>query len=211
MVARSVDNLGILFSDQGRLDEAAQQFRRALLIREKGLPPRHPELAIGLTNLGIVRRAQARWAEAESLLQRALSIREAALPVNDPCIPLSLYNLAMVYIDQNQPLQAEPLFKRALAIREMTLPPQHSDLATSLNNLANVYRDTGRFAEAEAALSAGVVDSRAYVYHTTRMVRVVENYARLLQMTDRSVQANELVARVRPPLRQDVLPAAFKP
>ena len=60
LVARSVDNLGILYSDQARLEDAAQQFRRALMIREKGLPPRHPELAVGLTNLGIVRRAQAR-------------------------------------------------------------------------------------------------------------------------------------------------------
>jgi hypothetical protein len=85
-------------------------------------------------------------------------------------------------------------------------------VATSLNNLANVYRDTGRFAEAEPLYQRALwIRERALPAGDAKIVQVVENYARLLQLTDRGMQANDLVARVRPQRREEVLPAVYRP
>jgi tetratricopeptide (TPR) repeat protein len=61
---------------QGRLDEAATQYERALAIHEKALGADHVELAYDLTSLGECRLDQGRVDDAIPLLERALALRE---------------------------------------------------------------------------------------------------------------------------------------
>ena len=53
-VAKSLNNLAVLYDNEGRYAEAEPLYKRALAIREKALGPDHPDVAISLNNLSLV-------------------------------------------------------------------------------------------------------------------------------------------------------------
>jgi Flp pilus assembly protein TadD len=73
-VATTLNNLGVLYRQQGRYAEAEAAHRRALAIREGALGKNHPEVATSLSNLAALYYVQGRQAEAEALRERALAI-----------------------------------------------------------------------------------------------------------------------------------------
>ena len=73
-VATSLNNLAVLYRDQGKYAEAEPLYQRALAIREKALGSDHPDVAASLNNLAELYRDQGKYAEAEPLYQRALAI-----------------------------------------------------------------------------------------------------------------------------------------
>jgi CHAT domain-containing protein/tetratricopeptide (TPR) repeat protein len=148
-VATSVNNLAVLYEDQGRYAEAEPLYQRALAITEKALAPDHTDVGIQLSNLAGLYRVQGRYAEAEPLYQRALAIIEKARGPDHPDVATSVNNLAVLYDDQGRYAEAEPLLKRALAITKKALGPDHTDVGSRLSNLADLYRVQGRYAEAE--------------------------------------------------------------
>src|SRR5262245_42506832 len=78
----------------GRGDEAILLAQRALELREKALPPGHPDIASSFNYLAFFYHEQGRFAEAEPLYKRALELREKALPAGHPDIASSFNNLA---------------------------------------------------------------------------------------------------------------------
>ena len=75
----TVNNLGNLYSDQGRLEEAEAIYRRALDGKEKALGPDHTSTLETVDNLGVLYRDQGRLMEAEAMYRRALEGYEKAL------------------------------------------------------------------------------------------------------------------------------------
>ncbi|HWO20054.1 MAG TPA: tetratricopeptide repeat protein [Kofleriaceae bacterium] len=149
LVAASLNNLGLLYQEQGAYARTEPLLVRALAIWEKALGAMHPDVAASLNNLAGLYQAQGAYARAEPLLVRALAIWEKALGAMHPDVAVSLNNLAMLYLDQGAYVRAEPLLARALAIREKSLGAMHPDVATSLNNLAALYQAQGAYARAE--------------------------------------------------------------
>ncbi len=105
-MAQALNNLALLYKQQGRYAEAEPLHKRSLAIREKALGPDHPDVAGSLNNLAALYDDQGRYAEAEPLLKRALAIYEKALGPDHPDVALSLNNLAALYDDQGR--YAEP-------------------------------------------------------------------------------------------------------
>ena len=146
----SLNNLALLYRDQGRYADAEPLYKRALAINEKALGPDHPNVATSPEQSGTALRC---YKVAMPTLSRSTSARwrsiEKALGPEHPNVALSLNNLAGLYAHQGRYADAEPLYKRALAIREKALGPDHPDVAASLNNLAELYANQGRYADAE--------------------------------------------------------------
>jgi tetratricopeptide (TPR) repeat protein len=134
-VAVSLNNLALLYRDQGHLAEAEPLLKRTLAIDEKVFGPEHPNVAISLNNLAVLYNDQGRLVEAEPLYQRALAIREKVLGPQHPNVATTLNNLAGLYQDLGRLADAEPLFQRALAIDEKVLGPEHPSTRTIRNNL----------------------------------------------------------------------------
>ena len=65
--------LGLLYSDQGRMKEAEDMYMRALAGYEKVWGPEHTSTLDTVNNLGLLYRAQGRMKEAEDMLLRALA------------------------------------------------------------------------------------------------------------------------------------------
>ena len=144
-----LNDLALLYDNQGRYDEAEPLYKRALAIREKALGTDHPDVARSLNDLGSLYYQQGRYVDAEPLHKRSLAISEKALGRDHRDVATSLNDLATLYQEQGRYSDAEPLYKRALAIREKALGPDHPDVALSLNNLAFLYKTQGRYADAE--------------------------------------------------------------
>jgi Flp pilus assembly protein TadD len=120
------NNLGLLATREGHMDEAVGHFEQALRVS--------PDYWIALENLGNAYRLQERWDEARSTLERALAAR--------PQDPEANYNLAMVYAQTDDAARAHDYLQKALRLR-----PTYPE---AMNNLGVLYLRTGRRDEAVA-------------------------------------------------------------
>ncbi|OXV07471.1 hypothetical protein Egran_04766 [Elaphomyces granulatus] len=76
---RELHRLGLLYADQGKLDEAEKMYQRALQGYEKALGPGHTSTLRTVYNLGLLYADQGKLDEAEKMYQRALQGYEKAL------------------------------------------------------------------------------------------------------------------------------------
>jgi tetratricopeptide (TPR) repeat protein len=74
----TVNNLGALYADLGRLDEAKKMYQRALQGKEKVCGPEHTTTLDTVNNLGLLYANLGRVDEAEKMYQRALQGYEKA-------------------------------------------------------------------------------------------------------------------------------------
>ena len=95
------NNLGLLATRDGRLDEAVRCFKEALKLS--------PDYWISLENLGNAYRQMGRPAEARTALERALAL--------NPRDPGSNYSLGMVFAQTGDAGQAEQYLTKALALK----------------------------------------------------------------------------------------------
>ena len=70
----SLNNLGLLYHNQGNYAEAEPLYKRSLAIWEKNLGPEHPKVATSLENYADLLRKMDRGAEAEKMEARAKAI-----------------------------------------------------------------------------------------------------------------------------------------
>lgn len=135
--------LGNLLSSSGEIFKCLEYTQKAVSIREKVLPPEHPDLATPYNNLGGAYRELGEYNKCLELLQKALSIREKVLNLEHPDLAESYNNLAVIYGALGDDHKRLEYNEKSLSIREKILPPEHPDLAISYNNLAATYRNRG--------------------------------------------------------------------
>jgi tetratricopeptide (TPR) repeat protein len=124
--------IGILFSQQGRLDDAADQFRRAL-----ALDPSHAEAC---NNLGNILLQQGKLEEAVECYRKALQMRPKYADAQN--------NLGLVLLQKGRLDEAIGHFHAALDLR-----PSYADAE---NNLGYALLQRGRFPEAQRHFEASV-------------------------------------------------------
>ncbi|HEX5746790.1 MAG TPA: serine/threonine-protein kinase [Archangium sp.] len=144
----SLNNLGLVLEDVGRLEEAREHYARALALKQRQLGPEHPTTLTSLANLGTVLGRLGRTGEALTYLQQAQALREKVLGPEHPSNAISLTNLAYLLDTLGQPEQARALFERALDLRRKVLGPEHPRTALSLLALGRLLREQGQLAQA---------------------------------------------------------------
>jgi Tfp pilus assembly protein PilF len=147
--------LGVLSSQQGREDVAADLIRRAIA-RDPGQPIYHGNLGLTLTRLG-------RLDEAIACFQKAL-----ALGSRDPNV---LNNFADALCKTGKPDRALPIFRQAIAM-DPPLAEPHNNLGIALADLGliddavasyrNALRLNPRFAEARNNLGNALLKKRLF-------------------------------------------------
>lgn len=116
-LATTLNNLAVLYDEQGRYAEAEPLYKRALAIVEKALGPEHPNIATNLNNLVSLYLFQGKYAEAEPLVKRSLAITEKALGPEHPDVATGLENYAALLRKIGRTAEADSLDARAKAIR----------------------------------------------------------------------------------------------
>ncbi|QWG23137.1 CHAT domain-containing protein [Bradyrhizobium sediminis] len=192
-VAASLNNLALLYGNQGRDAEAEPLYRRSLAIMEKAFGPDSAEVGAGLGNLAALYQRQGRYADAEPLFKRSLALREKSLGREHPDVAQSLNNLATHYEKQDRHADSEPLFRRALAIYQKAAGPEHPAVATVLNNLGQVAKVQGRHAEAEPLIKRSLaIREKVLGRDHPDVARSLNNLADLYERQGRYTEAAPL-------------------
>lgn len=108
-VAKNLDRLGLLYSQQKKYPEAVHCLERSLFIWVKALGSESPELTGKYQKLAEVYAALNRPVDAEPLVKQVLTTRESETVA-------SLNTLASIYIARDNFNEAEPLYRLSIAI-----------------------------------------------------------------------------------------------
>ena len=128
----SWNNLGILSTREGRMNDAVEYFQKALQL--------NPDHLIALDNLGMAHRQLKHWDEARAAFERALSV--------SPTDPEANYGLGMVYAQTDDTVRASEYLHKALQAQ-----PVYPE---ALNNLGILYLKTQRRDEAVASFEESI-------------------------------------------------------
>ena len=160
-VARTLNNLALLYSNTQRLTESETMYLEALEIRRKlaeDAPETYePSLAMTLNNLATLYQKIQRLSESERLQLEALEIQKRLAIRNpqayEPDLAMTMNNLAVLYSNTQRLGESKKLHLEALQIyrRLATDNPKAYEpvLGTTLNNLANLYDNAQQFTESE--------------------------------------------------------------
>ncbi|XP_066876300.1 kinesin light chain 3 isoform X2 [Kogia breviceps] len=202
---RTLHNLVLQYTGQGRYEVAAPLCRQALEDLERSSGHCHPDVATMLNILALVYRDQNKYKEATDLLQDALQIREQTLGREHPAVAATLNNLAVLYGKRGRYQEAEPLCQRALEIREKVLGANHPDVAKQLNNLALLCQNQGKFEEVEQHYARALSIYKALGGpHDPNVAKTKNNLASAYLKQNKYQQAEELYKEI---LSREALPA----
>ena len=146
--AAALNELAVVLAAQGRLDDAEQRLREAIVINRSHPAAKPAELAGNLSNLAMVLHEQdGKQAQAEQAYNEALRICRG-LGDNER-VATVLNNLGDLLRTAGRMNEAQQHLTEAVRLRRQLLGPRHPDLAKSLNNLALVLRSRNRLDETE--------------------------------------------------------------
>ena len=188
--------LGGVHFTQGEWPRARQLFEHALATRVRALGPAHPETAAVRAKLGRIAFERGELDAAESLLRQALADQRPVVPAAHPDVAVSLNALGRVLHAKGDVSGAERLYREALDMRRTLFGDAHTRVSESLLNLATVLKDKGDLAGAEQSYRQVLATDRRVLGEDHEGVAThLNNLAALLVVTDRCVEAEELLAR----------------
>ncbi|KAI1334196.1 P-loop containing nucleoside triphosphate hydrolase protein [Xylariaceae sp. FL0016] len=118
-------NLGLLYSNQDKLQEAEEMYMRALQGQEKAWGPDHTLTLDMVHNLGALYFDQGKLQEAEEMYMRALQGKEKTWGPEHTSTLFTVNSLGLLYFNQGKLQEAEEMYMRALQGYEKAIAPQH--------------------------------------------------------------------------------------
>ena len=152
-VAVTLQNLAMVYLQQGKTEEAKSLLEKVLAIDEKEQNPHR--LAVTLNSIAATYLMAKEYSEAEPLLRRSLSLLESIVDPNRPHVGPAeelvsvLGNLGFLYYKQEKYKEAKVQLERSLALAEQMFGPDHLRVAEVIENLVTLLRETGEDAKAD--------------------------------------------------------------
>lgn len=150
------NNLGILYRNMGRYEDAAKLLKIALEDDLKNLGEEHPNVAVRQSNLANIYGSMGRYKEAIDLLDTALNFAKKNLGEGHPDVATRQSNLAIVYRKMGRYEDASNLLGMALASNLKNFGKGHPSVATNQSNLAVVFQKMGRYENAADLLENAI-------------------------------------------------------
>jgi tetratricopeptide (TPR) repeat protein/predicted Ser/Thr protein kinase len=148
-----------LLHDEGNLKMGAHDyegalalFRGAVALKEKILPPDHPDIAISMTAIAETLHRMGKDLEALTITQRAVELDVRAYGPESTNLARTLSNEGEYLVALGRAQEAETAFERSLAQFGKTTGPESPLLAYPLTGLAEARLALGRPAEAAPLL-----------------------------------------------------------
>jgi serine/threonine protein kinase/Flp pilus assembly protein TadD len=142
-IAKALDRLGGLYTDNGLNDKAEDVFREAIRIYRAGLPACEKDYSYTLTGFSSALRNLKRPREAEPLVLEALEIRKRVGTILEVAHAWS--HLAMTYDAEGRLDDAEAAYKQRIELLRKASPANATE---SVRELAAVMKKNGKLAEA---------------------------------------------------------------
>jgi tetratricopeptide (TPR) repeat protein len=195
-LVESLNYVGTTLERVGALEQAEQQFLRALEVAESISETPDTYLVGALRSLGSLYRSRSQLDQAEPLYRRALETLEVLLGPEHTDVAVGAVDLAVILFNREDYVDAESLYRRALRIRESALGPDHIDLAEILNNLATLLHLQEDYPEAAQLYqrALGILEPALGPFHPNVSV-TLGNLARLLEAEERFAEAAQFYQR----------------
>jgi CHAT domain-containing protein len=116
-----LNNLGLLYLELHRYEEAQEMLTESLSIRENSLSEEHPSYLSTLNNLALVYHHQKDFQKAEYIYRKVLDIRKKVLYKNHPDIAQSMFNLGILFLEGGQIEQALAIIKEQFLVEDNVL------------------------------------------------------------------------------------------
>jgi ankyrin repeat protein/CHAT domain-containing protein/Tfp pilus assembly protein PilF len=150
--ATILHNLGALYLDMGRLEEAETRLKEALALKLKNLHENHPSYLNTYGTLADLYTQKKQFLQAEKMYLYILNSYKTRFGEQYPAYLIALNNLAALYQAMQKDAEAEKNYLKVLQIAQKTTENLEPQYATYLNNLGNFYFINARYAEAEKLL-----------------------------------------------------------
>ena len=139
-VATTLNNLGLVYHENGEYAKAEAHHKSALALLEK-LHPQSPtpEIADSFNKLGNVYFSCGEIKKAKDYFQRCLDMRTVLYGHEHADVAASLSNLGSVHSEMDDMETAGSFFQRAHSLREHIYGEEHPHVADSLSNLGILY------------------------------------------------------------------------
>lgn len=176
--------------------------------------PEDVELAESLYEMAGLQAKAGNHKKAQRLLSHALMIVEEKLGSEHIAAAQILTNLGTVHLLQGNYEYAERFLHRAILILDVHNGTE-VEIAHAFNNLSAVYNRLGEYSDGERCLQEALAIMEKVLLeqlgHTNHpeLIPILENYAELMQKTNRSQHATQLKARIETiKLHQSITEAA---
>lgn len=181
-----------LYREDGRYEEAAELYTRAIKLRGEVDRKRLPNT---INDFALLNWDEAKYAEAEQLFMQAKTLyTEQSGPTSEDVATCDT-NLGLLYRDMARYDAAEKLMQEGRVIREaQNTGTRDLDIANSLHNIASLDRDQGRFSEAEPLARRGLEIRRAKLgTEHPELAKSMNVLAEILRATGRYDEAIQLL------------------
>ncbi|CAF1257851.1 unnamed protein product [Rotaria sordida] len=149
---KTLNGLGVVYSEQGRQLRAEEFFQRAMKLYKKSIPKNHVDVAGTLINLGTLDYDRQDYDQAAFKYLKAKKIYDSSLPPGHPNHALPRVNLGNVYLATEDYTKACEEYEVALKLQQISLPSNHPEIAHTLHNLAIVKTHLGNVEQAKQCL-----------------------------------------------------------
>jgi CHAT domain-containing protein/tetratricopeptide (TPR) repeat protein len=197
VIANRRFRLANIYQALGYFNEAEENHKRALAIREQTLNPNHEDLVVSYNRLGLLYQEQGRMQEAELLFGRALAIVQGSRSIlvkrHEADV---LNNLGNIYNADRRFAEAEKSFLHALEIEEERYGLDHPEVATIRENLGLTYELQERYGEAESHFKKALaIMEGAYGKNHPAVTISLHNLAMTYKSEGRFDEAEDLLRR----------------
>ncbi|MCG8407937.1 MAG: tetratricopeptide repeat-containing serine/threonine protein kinase [Phycisphaerales bacterium] len=197
--------MGKAMLNLARCEDAKRQFDRVLEIRQNEIDDSMVETANSLVCLCESQQCLGDFLSAEASARRALALYRAAQSENSYDVALGLNNLAVVLQRTNRHSESEPLLREAIRISESN--SKCSELLPVIrNSLAMALYARGADEEAHRLLESALEDALQDQKHVPTIGIAWNNYAKLLSLRGRFVEAFDYLKRAYKLQRQEFGP-----
>jgi tetratricopeptide (TPR) repeat protein len=200
-VGAFLNNLAIVYLNQGKFDEAESLLQQAFAVNKRNFGFDPSSVATIFINLTTAYRRQAKYTEAEQLLLWILPLQEQLLGAEHPARATILNNLSVVYLEQNkQHVNVESFLQHALMICiEHRRLMHHPYTAICLNNLATLYLEQSKYIEAKPLFQwALAIYERLFGWEHPGTRAILKNYMLFLRRAGHEASAVQLEALLNP-------------
>ncbi|NNF06518.1 MAG: CHAT domain-containing protein [Candidatus Eisenbacteria bacterium] len=158
-----LNNIGVLYWNQNRFDDAERSFKEALRLTEADPEAPPTRVATAYLNLGVLFKSQASYKDAEPLLQRAAELARATYPQDDPDYVMFLLEPGKLLADTHRFDEANKLWEEALSVLSKLETPHAIQEAQVKHDAARGYLEVGNMNRARE-LARDALDMRSQVF-----------------------------------------------
>jgi serine/threonine-protein kinase len=146
--AESLIKLGLLRSDQAKLEEAEQLVQQGLQMSKRHLPPNDPAVARAIAALGMILENRGSYDKSIGVLEEAVRL-QSEQSASSSELASSLSELANSNFYAGHLEQSDSLNRRVLLMRRQLYGARHPLIADTLINLGAIQFERGNYPEAE--------------------------------------------------------------